>query len=436
MFSYKTAWQALGSILLGLSFAATPANAQVSSQEVVNLELRNVTTEYFQKLITLNRQIISQKYPFPFQLSRYIGLDPKSQAAGDTRGLEFVRFHDRTILKCSGNYNAAFGTDKFTRNQRADRVFSDVVVPMLRLLPDYFKEPADFEGIGFEISYHVRELRGKVDYEGRENLVVVLPVADALHYAEAATLEAQQSIVSTAEVYVSGERWGLALGKPDGVPVEKPRNGERASEQTQKPSGASSFLSSGRTTNLNLRASPASTAHAPDEARVQPPPASPAPPALTPAEVDAAQTKFQFKLDEFGTQLTSVFHQKAASNPELTLFRESLHLQLTLNNPEAFDKEKTSLYKRAALSFDTFLAPHLADIVSKLPAIPDLAGLDITVLEKVSASAQASEAVEFICPLPALRSFAAFEITNQELINRSVVLVNGVRISLNLQQVE
>jgi len=47
-----------------------------------------------------------------------------------------------------------------------------------------------------------------------------------------------------------------------------------------------------------------------------------------------------------------------------------------------------------------------------------------------------SEAIEFICPRQALRQFADAEITNQQLIDQSVVLVNGVRIALNLQLVE
>jgi len=63
-------------------------------------------------------------------------------------------------------------------------------------------------------------------------------------------------------------------------------------------------------------------------------------------------------------------------------------------------------------------------------------GVDVTVLVKLSADGPASEAVEFLCPLSALRSFAAFETTNQDLINQSIVVVNSVRISLNLQQVE
>ena len=47
-----------------------------------------------------------------------------------------------------------------------------------------------------------------------------------------------------------------------------------------------------------------------------------------------------------------------------------------------------------------------------------------------------SEALEYLCPKHLVRKFANSEITNQELIDKSQVLVNGVRIALDLQLVE
>ena len=46
------------------------------------------------------------------------------------------------------------------------------------------------------------------------------------------------------------------------------------------------------------------------------------------------------------------------------------------------------------------------------------------------------EALEYLCPKHQARKFANSEITNQELIDKSQVLVNGVRIALDLQLVE
>lgn len=119
-----------------------------------------------------------------------------------------------------------------------------------------------------------------------------------------------------------------------------------------------------------------------------------------------------------------------------TLFRDQIYLQLTLRNPVPFDKNQSSIHKRAAQSFDLFLAPLLKDLVSIAPAGPQISGFDITVLNQFASTTSSSEAVEFICPYPALQQFTDYRITNQDLINQSVVLVNGVRIALNLQQVE
>jgi hypothetical protein len=47
-----------------------------------------------------------------------------------------------------------------------------------------------------------------------------------------------------------------------------------------------------------------------------------------------------------------------------------------------------------------------------------------------------SEAIEFMLPQDLARKFVNAEITNQALIDKSQVIVNGVRIALNLQLVE
>lgn len=419
--------------IAALSFGGPPVAAQVSPDEVTNPELKALTVQYFQKLIAMNRQVGAAKFPFTFRLAKYIGLDPKDQLGGDTRGLEFVQFHERTILKCSGNYNVAFSAKQYNRNQRADHVFSNVVKPMLQMLPDYFSEAKDFEGVGFEISYHVRESNGKADYEGKESLVVVLPLAEALRFAQLHDDQDRQTIISDSEVYVSGERFGLALGKIDAVLVQDFKKKDSTVRTQDRGSSVRSMETTGRSSSLNLsgvKNNPATaTGSGHTDSFVTAPP-------LAPADVDELQSKNQSALEAFGKEVNSILRQANRSAPDLALIKGTLYLQFTLRNPEAFSKDGTSLYKRAALSFDTFLAPHLADILAKLPAIPDLAGLSITVLVNSSATASSSEAIEFMCPLAGLRSFTGFEITNQELIDQSIVVVNGVRISLNLQQVE
>ena len=396
------------SILFLLAASAPSSIAQVSPAEVSDPQLKALESEYFQDLIKLNRQVSSEKFPFTFFLSRYVDLDPKDQAGADTRGVEFVSFHDRTLLKFSGNYNAAFSARQMTKNQRADKVFSEVVAPVLRLLPRYFSEKNDFDGFGFEISYHVFGASGKAGYEGRENLVVVMSVADAVRFPLLAAAGERQNVLNASQVYVSGQRFGLALGQADSVPL-----GELAKSElglTADPSSSNSGIPSSR---IATRVA-GLTFNTPPEFRARPDssfssalaPAAADPSPLIPVDVDALQVKYQSILNDFGSFAGLTTHQKSSSPPTL------------------------------ALSFDTFLAPHLADLSSKIPNITNLNGLDITVLVSIAAGSTPSEAVEFVFPLETLRRFAAYDISNQDLINQGMVIVNGVRISLNLQQVE
>ena len=149
------------------------------------------------------------------------------------------------------------------------------------------------------------------------------------------------------------------------------------------------------------------------------------------------QAKYQSQLDALTKDGLAHYHFVSYAPASLGLFHSQVYLQLTLRNPALFDKNSTSIYKRAAQSFDLFLAPQLKGLLAKIPLGPEVAGVDVTVLDEFTRSTSASsEALEFICPLNPLRHFADADITNQDLIQQSIVLVNGVRVALNLQQVE
>jgi hypothetical protein len=110
---------------------------------------------------------------------------------------------------------------------------------------------------------------------------------------------------------------------------------------------------------------------------------------------------------------------------------------MTLRNSLEFGPARGSIYRRAAESFDLFLAPLLKDISERISEDVEFQLFDFSVLNKLRPTAkQTSEAIEFICPRAALEKFVNAEITNQQLLDESVVLVNGVRIALNLQLVE
>jgi len=136
-------------VALALSFCARPSSAQVSPSEILNPDLKALEQSHFQQLIALNQSIAKAKFPFPFYLSHFVGLDPAQQAEADSRGLEFVRFEDRVILKVTGNYNAAYDTARLTQNERAASTFRTVVLPVLEQLTAVLPKDLACDGIGF-----------------------------------------------------------------------------------------------------------------------------------------------------------------------------------------------------------------------------------------------------------------------------------------------
>lgn len=435
-------------LLLGV--CATAGFAQVSPSEILNPDLKVLEQTYFQQLVGINQAIAKTKFPFPFYLSRYVGLDPAKQAEADSRGLEFVRFQDRAILKVTGNYNAAYNTLRLTQNERAAATFRSVILPILNVVTAILPEDLACDGLGFEVSHHTRSNDRGYDFEGKEILVVVLDRADAWVMSRAAGDAERQEILNRSKVFVSGVDYGLSLAEKDPLNVETlPRS------IPAKPDATSSARSSTMISHSALlkpaisvpvaSSSPSGSAPAesaaPAEASAKPaaPPTDPlrAAPSLSQADPDRLDEKYQTQLGALAKEGAAKFHFVAYAPPTFVLFHDQIALQMTLRNSLQFGPAKGSIYKRAAESFDLFLAPLLKDLSERVSPDVEFQLFDFSVLNKLSPAAkQTSEAIEFICPRQALRQFVNAEITNQQLLDQSIVLVNGVRIALNLQLVE
>ncbi len=449
---HRAARRALAIAVLVWLSAAPAGRAQVSPQEIRSPELRELQTKYLQQLKALNRAIAATKFPFPFTQARYVGANPSSIAGQDPRGIEFVRFRGRVVLKITGRYNAALSSARLSRNERAARVFTAVFLPIMGLVRDDIPADVACDAIGLEISYHVLGKSKTYEYEGKEILVAVFPREDAFALAAASTDSARQEIVNRSQIFLDGEEFGLSLVEREPMDLETLDRGSPAAPASHPPPPEAAAPAATGTPLPSPRFLPALPAPAAAPANYPGTPVSrldsPAPPArasspledapaATQQDVARLQTRYQTELDALAKEGLLKFHFVDYAPPSFVLFQDHVALQLTLRNPARFDREHTSIYKRAAQSFDLFLAPQLKDVLSRISTEVEFPALDITVLtEFQSPSSGSPEAIEYVCPLKALREFADARITNQDLINQSVVLVNGVRISLDLQRVE
>jgi hypothetical protein len=281
---------------------------------------------------------------------------------------------------------------------------------------------------------------------------MVLDKPDAFGYAQLARESQRQEVMNRSEIYVNGKEFGLALGEKDALNLEaidrSPAEGS---------TGGKEIVTSPNQATSNSTASDRDLPpgyHIPDRKPTDElgpsttdgvkPPDSPgtttgAVPTGIANQVDAdrLQAKYQPQLDALGKDGAAQYHLVDYAPPSFVVFRGKIFMQVTMRNPLKFEKETSSIYKRAAQSFDLFVASQLKPLMEKVPADAQIEGLDISVLNQLATTPKpSSEAVEYICPLKPLRQFVEAGITNQDLINQSTVLVNGVRIALDLQRVE
>ena len=254
--------------------------------------------------------------------------------------------------------------------------------------------------------------------------------------------------MNRSKVFISGKDFGLSLTERDPLNVQAlPRSVPAKLDAT---STARSSTAAGHSPLLKSNhplspvspavAAPADPAPAsatpvvPSPKAADSPPASPSP---GPADAERLNEKYQAQLAALAKEGATKFHFVDYAPPTFMIFRDQIALQMTLRNSIQFGPAKGSIYKRAAQSFDLFLAPQLKDLSDRISPDIEFQLLDFSVLNKLSPGAKgASEAIEFICPRATLKQFVNAEITNQQLLDQSIILVNGVRIALNLQLVE
>jgi len=397
------------------------AFCQVSPEEIMDPRAKAAEGKYLNQLQSMHQLIDVATFPSSFKLARYLKARPSQREASNSDGIEFVNYQSMVVLKVSGVYKKTFNTAQISKNQRASQTFQEVVVPILQIVTLQMPKTSDYNNVGFEIIYGIRDDSKEFGLEGREVLTVVLSREDALAYKHTLAIAERQRILNRSDIFVNGESYGLALNQRDPLVVEAlDRSAPRQAGDSYAPATSS---------NDHVDTVSGATV-SPAVSITQPATASQSP--ATFADAIRLQTQLNAVAKEDGARL----HLEAKTPPSFELAGDQTLLHFTLQNSMAFDRNTTSIYKRAALSFDLFLAPELRSLSRRLPDDQQYDTLEFSVLDHSAADRASPETIDYICPLASLRSFVANKITTQDLINQSVVLVNGVRIAVNLQMVE
>ncbi len=391
MKNYTKVICALSKVLTGVLFSGVvaSASAQVLPSEVTNFRARAAESKYLPQLEALQQQIGTAEFPHPFQLARYVNAK-SGRASMDRDGIEFVNFQHRIVLKVSGIYKVAFDADLKSENQRVTQTLVGAGVPLLRLAAQTVPEGEDYDGIGLEILYDTHDSNSNYSFEGREVLSVVFSRADAVAFVNAANDEVRQEILSRTDLFVSGKPFGVALGQRN--PIEPGSSEDRAMRAAPETTDSAVLVRA----SAALRA--ASKVDSPAESA-----------AAVVTDVNEAVSHTEpvklFSLEKSGDQVL---------------------MHVSLQNSTAFNGTSTSIYKRAAQSFDLFLGPELRDVVKGLPTEAKFDAFKFSVVNHVANGASKAETIDYICPVASTQAFLDNKITSQDLINQSTVLVNGM----------
>ena len=120
----SAAWLALVLFVTSASLAQV-----VSPVEIKDAELRSLQQQYLNDLNLAGRDIVATPFEYPFYLSRKLDLDKAQQQHADQRSIRFDKYSGKTVIAITGNYYAAYSTEKIKPEGRnGERVALDLQI--------------------------------------------------------------------------------------------------------------------------------------------------------------------------------------------------------------------------------------------------------------------------------------------------------------------
>jgi hypothetical protein len=411
-----------------LSVASFAAGQALTPAEVKNPQMRALQEKYFQQLQAVGGEIQGHIFPYPFYFSRVLDLELAQQERADQRSLRFDNYGGMTVVELTGNYFGSYSMELVSKSHRALRTFQDVMLPILEVAVAGLKDNPDIEGFAMEISHHVRGKTMGQNVERPENLVLALSKDAAVRLVSAKNENDRQAALLDGRFFFNGEPFILYLSD---------HAAEEAAKQIGEPSapGASAAKDSGTAKSATSSVSAANTrpgAHA----ATAPPPVAPL--RDTSAEALAKmQSAYQKMMDVVVKELDPQAHFVSYAPPAMVAFRKTAYLEFSVNT--TLPAAAGSRYKMAALAFDSHISHVVRPMMAYFKGDLDFDGIAFSTTihqQDKPAAAQGSEAVEFFFPVEALRCYESFDCTGQQLIDQGAVLINGERVSLDLQMAE
>lgn len=421
-------------ILLTLLLAVAAGRAQVlAPEEIRDPQMSALQKKYRNELKLITSAAAAHSFPYNFYFSRKLDLEENEQKRSDQRSVQFDRYQDRVVLKMTGNYFASYSAELLKPEERARQTYESVMLPLLRAAVPALEKADAPQAFAFEISHHVRKKMLGVPSEGVENVVLVLPRESAQRLVASADPRVQEAAVREGMAFLNAAPVSFWPSPEETAP-------EKAAPQTPPAAvAAPPIVTPAPALSAHLMQQdiglPNVVAKVAPERVAQPSPAQDSAPG---AVKDLLKT-YQADLDRMLRELESQAHFVSYAPPAFIPFHNGVYLQVSVTTtlPEV---PAGSQYRQAALAFDQHIAHLIRPVLAYFKERRgDFDGIDFSTTVRPASGQGAGEsplAVEFIAPLKLLSAYADFDSTGQQLIDASFVLINGERVSLNLQAAE
>jgi hypothetical protein len=414
--------------VIALGLCGLACSAQVLSLgKVTDPVSKRLQKQYSVQLQQISSEAAAIHFPYPFYFSTMLDIDEARQKQLPQGSIRFDQFNGQTVLAISGNYYISYSSSQLNGNQRARKTYQDVVLPLLKAAVAKVDRSVPFEAYAFEISHHVRNKVLKVNTEGAENLMILFPRAVGERMVRAQDTDSQQSALLESEVYLNGEPFTLWLTGDDApVDVKDHYLARHSHGEPTKATLSTEPVEPGTLVNSNL-VPESELAKTVRERRN-------APHDISPMKLEKLQTTYEGTLQRLVPELKPQAHFVDYAPPSFIAFHDGAYLQLSMNT-DLEQPAGASQYRIAAMAFESHIAHVLRPVAKYFHDSPQFDGIDFTTTVHQSAQPN-SMSVEFVVPFSALASYEKYDCTGQELINRSIVLINGERVTLDLQRAE
>lgn len=428
----KSLWLALFFLAGGACFAQV-----VSPWEIKDPELRSLQQQYMQDLQSAGQDILDSHFAFPFYLSRKLDLDQAEQRRADQHSIRFDNYNGHTVLAITGNYYAAYSTQKMSEEQRARATFVAVIMPILKGAVPRFQSNREIQGYAIEVSHHILGDVMGVGMERAENLMVFLPQRAAIRLIGSGNETVQQAALLEGKAFLNARPVNIWLSG-EGPPLAADRAANDVKEERESSSTeAAADAPPGDSAASQTGTSQPAFAPAPGQKEISAPPSVPRD--TSPQALAALQTSGQEIIGHITKEMDSQAHFVGYAPPRFVEFRQEIYLELSINTP-LMESAGASRYRLAALAFDEHIVHLVRPILEYFKGDQNFDGVGFSttvhMAGRTGAASANSEAVEFFFPFSALRCYASYDCTGQQLVNAGTVLINGERVSLDLQIAE